>query len=154
MRDFVAAAEQLHFAHAAKTVGVSRATLIAAVKELEASHETPAMREKIRNNPELRETLREMKAARESNDEARMKELRQKIASEMGGAGGIAKGEAGHGEFIKKLAAILTPDQMQKLKAMREAKGEGRAAAGAGQSAAPDKTQKPDASKGVPNPFE
>jgi DNA-binding transcriptional LysR family regulator len=36
MRDFVAAAEQLHFAHAAKSVGVSRATLIASVKELEA----------------------------------------------------------------------------------------------------------------------
>jgi len=35
MRDFVAAAEQLHFAHAAKSVGVSRATLIASVKELE-----------------------------------------------------------------------------------------------------------------------
>jgi DNA-binding transcriptional LysR family regulator len=36
MRDFVAAAEQLHFAHAAKSVGVSRSTLIASVKELEA----------------------------------------------------------------------------------------------------------------------
>ncbi len=37
MRDFVAAAEQLHFAHAAKSVGVSRATLIAYVKELEST---------------------------------------------------------------------------------------------------------------------
>jgi DNA-binding transcriptional LysR family regulator len=37
MRDFLAAAEQLHFAHAAKSVGVSRATLIASVKELEAN---------------------------------------------------------------------------------------------------------------------
>ncbi len=36
MRDFLAAAEQLHFAHAAKSVGVSRSTLIASVKELEA----------------------------------------------------------------------------------------------------------------------
>jgi DNA-binding transcriptional LysR family regulator len=36
MRDFAAAAEQLNFAHAAKSVGVSRATLIASVKELEA----------------------------------------------------------------------------------------------------------------------
>ena len=36
MRDFVAAAEQLHFAHAARSVGVSRSTLIASVKELEA----------------------------------------------------------------------------------------------------------------------
>jgi DNA-binding transcriptional LysR family regulator len=36
MRDFIAAAEQLHFAHAARSVGVSRSTLIASVKELEA----------------------------------------------------------------------------------------------------------------------
>jgi DNA-binding transcriptional LysR family regulator len=36
MRDFVAAAEQLHFAHAARELGVSRATIIASVKELEA----------------------------------------------------------------------------------------------------------------------
>jgi DNA-binding transcriptional LysR family regulator len=36
MRDFLAAAEHLHFAHAAKSVGVSRSTLIASVKELEA----------------------------------------------------------------------------------------------------------------------
>jgi len=36
MRDFVAAAEELHFAHAAKSRGVSRATVIASVKELEA----------------------------------------------------------------------------------------------------------------------
>jgi DNA-binding transcriptional LysR family regulator len=36
IRHFVAAAEQLHFAHAATSVGVSRATLIASVKELEA----------------------------------------------------------------------------------------------------------------------
>jgi DNA-binding transcriptional LysR family regulator len=32
----MAAADELHFAHAARTVGVSRATLIASVKELEA----------------------------------------------------------------------------------------------------------------------
>ncbi|MEF2977609.1 LysR family transcriptional regulator [Subtercola sp. YIM 133946] len=33
---FMAAAEQLHFAHAARSQGVSRATLVASVKELEA----------------------------------------------------------------------------------------------------------------------
>jgi DNA-binding transcriptional LysR family regulator len=32
----MAAADELHFAHAARTAGVSRATLIASVKELEA----------------------------------------------------------------------------------------------------------------------
>ena len=32
----MAAADELHFAHAARAVGVSRATLIASVKELEA----------------------------------------------------------------------------------------------------------------------
>jgi DNA-binding transcriptional LysR family regulator len=36
MRHFIAAADELHFAHAARTVGVSRSTLIASVKELEA----------------------------------------------------------------------------------------------------------------------
>ena len=36
MRHFVAAAEQLHFAHAAKSVGVARSSLIASVKKLEA----------------------------------------------------------------------------------------------------------------------
>lgn len=36
MRHFMAAADELHFAHAAKTVGVARSTLIASVKELEA----------------------------------------------------------------------------------------------------------------------
>lgn len=35
-RHFMAAADQLHFAHAAKSEGVSRATLVASVKELEA----------------------------------------------------------------------------------------------------------------------
>ena len=36
MKHFVAAAEKLHFAHAASSLGVSRATVIASVKELEA----------------------------------------------------------------------------------------------------------------------
>jgi DNA-binding transcriptional LysR family regulator len=36
LRHFMAAAEQLHFAHAARSENVSRATLIASVKELEA----------------------------------------------------------------------------------------------------------------------
>lgn len=36
MKHFVAAATELHFAHAARTVGVSRTTMIASVKALEA----------------------------------------------------------------------------------------------------------------------
>jgi DNA-binding transcriptional LysR family regulator len=35
MRHFLAAADELHFAHAARNLGVSRATVIASVKELE-----------------------------------------------------------------------------------------------------------------------
>ena len=35
-RSFVAAGEDLHFAHAAKRVGVPRSTLIATIKQLEA----------------------------------------------------------------------------------------------------------------------
>lgn len=41
MRHFVAAAEQLNFAHAARDEGVSRPTLIASVKELEAELDYP-----------------------------------------------------------------------------------------------------------------
>ena len=36
IRHFVGAAEQLNFAHAARDAGVSRATLVASIKELEA----------------------------------------------------------------------------------------------------------------------
>ena len=36
MRHFVAAADELHFAHAARTAGVPRATLVSSVKKLEA----------------------------------------------------------------------------------------------------------------------
>jgi DNA-binding transcriptional LysR family regulator len=36
VRHFVAAAQQLHFAHAAKSVGISRASLVMSVKKLEA----------------------------------------------------------------------------------------------------------------------
>lgn len=36
LRYFVPAAEQLHFAHAAKSLGVPRSTLIASVRQLEA----------------------------------------------------------------------------------------------------------------------
>ncbi|MCU1481950.1 MAG: LysR family transcriptional regulator [Subtercola sp.] len=36
IRHFMAAADSLNFAHAARTEGVSRATLVASVKELEA----------------------------------------------------------------------------------------------------------------------
>ena len=41
MRHFVEAAEQLNFAHAARTQGVSRATLIASIKQLEAELDYP-----------------------------------------------------------------------------------------------------------------
>ena len=36
MRHFLVAADELHFAHAARELGISRATVIASVKELEA----------------------------------------------------------------------------------------------------------------------
>lgn len=135
--------------------------LQALVKDFTAGHDASGMREKAKNNPELRETLKEMKAAKDSGDEAKMKELRQKLMSETGGAAAGkdgAKGAgagAGHGEFIQKLAQILTPDQMQKLKDMREAGGGGAGGRGSKpDTSSTDKANKPDASKGVPKPFE
>jgi len=150
-----------HIIEARKELDLTEAQvtkLKALVKEFEASHDTGAIKDKIKNNPEMRETMREMKAAKESGDENRMKELRKKMLGEEGGKGGIAKGEGGHGDFIKKIAEILTPEQMQKMKAMREAKGDGPGGKlggkGKGDNAPTDKAQKPDATKGVPNPFE
>lgn len=136
-----------------------KTSLKALVKEFTAEHAgKEGMREKAKSNPEMMETLKELKAARESGDEAKLKELRQKLVAEGGGAGG--KGEGGRGEIIKKLAEILTPAQLKKLKELREANGGGgggrgeRGGKNKTESDSNDKTNKPDASKGVPNPFE
>ena len=41
VRHFIAAGKQLHFAHAARDLGISRATLVMSVKQLEAELEYP-----------------------------------------------------------------------------------------------------------------
>ncbi len=140
-----------HILDNAKELNLSddqKTKLQALVKEVAGSHDKGAMAEKIKNNPELRETFKEMKAAKEAGDEAKLKELRQKLMAGEGKAG-AGKGE-GHGEILQKLAQILTPEQMKKLKEMRES----RENKGSAASNSNDKASKPDASKGVPKVFE
>jgi len=57
------------------------------------------MRDKLKGNPETVEIMKEMKAAREAVDEAKMKELRQKLGGEVGKPGA---GEGPRGEIIQE----------------------------------------------------
>ncbi len=122
-----------------------------------AMRDPAAMREKLKEHPELREIMKELKAARDAGDEAKLKELREKLRAAQGPDAPAKPGEGGRGEIIQKLAQILTPDQMQKLRALREQSGgPGPRAGGPGGKApaADDKRAKPDASTGVPDPFD
>src|SRR5258708_2652813 len=61
----------------------------------ETGPESPAMREKMKDNPELLKITRELKEARESKDEAKLKELREKMREAMAKDGGPGKGAPG-----------------------------------------------------------
>ncbi|HLX63972.1 MAG TPA: hypothetical protein VKX17_22055 [Planctomycetota bacterium] len=118
-----------------------------------------AFREKLREHPEL---LKEMKEARDSGDETKIKEVRAKIAEKLGmkDAGGPAAAADGkRGEIIGKLAQILTPDQMQKLKEFRQERMANGAGAGRGNkndnsNSNSNSNNKPDTSKGAPSVFD
>lgn len=150
-----------HILDSAKELNLTedqKTKLQALAKEHAANRDPAAMKEKFKNNPAMMETLKEMKAARESGDEAKMKELRAKMMANGGGEGG-GKGENAHGEILQKLMQILTPEQMKKLKEMRENSGEHKGLERRGKEGkeaekGDDKSNKPDASKGVPVPFE
>lgn len=107
-------------------------------------------REKAMKDPETRELFKETMAARKSGDEEKLKQLQQKVREKMAAKGG---GEDLSSEFVK----ILQPDQLAKLKELREAEGGPRggkmAGGGGGKGAAPE-GKKPDASKGVPSIFD
>lgn len=114
-----------------------------------------AMREKLKDNPEL---AREMKEARQSGDQAKIKEAREKMREKMGANAPGAPAEGKRGEVMQKLTQILTPEQMKQVKEMREKNAQegggprrGKDGAGGGDA---NKGNKPDASKGVPNPFD
>ncbi len=146
-----------HILDAAKELNLTedqKTKLHALAKELGATHDPAAMKEKFKNNPAMLETLKEMKAARESGDETKLKELRAKLMASGGEGGG--KGEGAHGEIVQKLMQILTPEQMKKLKEMRENAGErkGIELRPTDSDKGNNKSNKPDASKGVPVPFE
>lgn len=145
-----------HILEASKELNLTedqKKKLHAIAKEFTAGHDFESIREKAKDNPELREVMKEMKAARDSGDEAKMKELREKFRSK---AGDGEKGRDGaKGGVLAKLKDILTPEQMMKLKEIREKNGEGRGGReGAGRDGDEEKRSKPDASKGVPDPFD
>ena len=116
-----------------------------------------AFREKLREHPEM---LKEMKEARDSGDETKIKETRQKIAEKLGvtNAGG-AGADGKRGEVIGKLAQILTPEQMQKLKEFRQERMADGARPGRGNksdssNSSSSGNNKPDTSKGAPSVFD
>ncbi len=129
-------------------------TKLEALAKATPAREPGAMREQMKEHPELRDTMKEMKAARESGDQAKVKELRAKIQTTIGAEpakDGTKPAEA-RAEAAAKIATILTPEQMKKLKELRESGAMGPAAKGPGAPA--ENKNKPDASKGVPDPFD
>jgi Spy/CpxP family protein refolding chaperone len=106
-------------------------------------------REKVMKDPENRELMKEVMAAKKSGDEEKLRELHQKVREKMNKGGG----EDMAGELFK----ILQPDQLAKLKELREAEGGprgGKMAGGKGGGGKAPEGQKPDASKGVPSLFD
>jgi len=106
-------------------------------------------REKIMKDPENRELMKEVAAARKNNDEEKMKELREKVREKMAKSGGE--------DIAADIFKILQPDQLAKLKELRESEGGGRgkmAAGGKGPGGKPAEGQKPDPNKGVPSLFD
>ena len=114
------------------------------------------MREKFKDNPEAQEIFKELKAARDSGDETKLKAAREKyraFALKNGaGDGKIAAGGAAKmGELREKLSAILNPEQLKQVKEILDA---ARSGAGAGAGGGTEKGQKPDTSKEAPKVFE
>ena len=113
------------------------------------------MREKLKEHPEL---AREMKEARDSGDEAKIKAAREKMREKLGPNAPGAAADGKPREIMQKLQQILTPDQMQKIREMREKNmQQGGGPRRGGKDAPPssgEKNNKPDPSKGVPELFE
>ena len=111
------------------------------------------LRESMRKDPDTRELFKELKEAREAKDEAKLKALREKVR-EM-----LAKKSGGE-SILAETMKILAPEQLKKLKELREAEGlgrgegmlggEGRAAA----KSADDPNRKPDNTKSAPKLYE
>lgn len=88
-------------------------------KALKTLHEkTKDSREKMMKSPEARANVEEMREARKSGDEEKMKELRQKVMAEM-----AKDPEHSPAANMAAIAKILTPDQLAKLRELREKEG-------------------------------
>lgn len=120
------------------------------------------MREKAKNDPAMREVMKEVREARQSGDEAKIAAAREKMREKMGtdGTPGAGKpGEAG-GDLREKLSKILNPDQMAKVKDIMESNrgkmkdGPGGGRPGRGGDSKEEKGQKPDSNKEPPKVFD
>lgn len=137
-----------------KELGLSeeqKTKIEALIKENAPAREN-AMRERMKDNPELAKEMREARG-----DPEKMKAVREKMREKMEKDG---PGEAKRGEGVAKIADILSREQMQKLREIREKQGGeggpgprrgGREGQRGGSS---NEGNKPDPSKGVPDPFD
>ena len=73
-------------------------------------------REKMRDDPDTRKLFTEVKEARKSGNEAKLQELQAKVREMM-------QKQTGGEPIMAELRNILTPQQLAKLKDLREAEG-------------------------------
>jgi len=100
-----------------------------------------ANREKAQQDPAMRELMQQMRQAKESGDQAKLEELKKQYGEKAGRPNMDGKRE--------KIAAILTPEQLQKLKEYMDAKRGDSPFDGA----RAEKGQKPDSNKAAPDVF-
>jgi Spy/CpxP family protein refolding chaperone len=88
-------------------------------KKIEALEEkSQKFRDKMKEDPDTRMLFKEVKEARQAGDEAKLHEIQKKIREHM-------QKQAGGEPPIAELKNILTPQQLIKLKELREAEGGG-----------------------------
>lgn len=128
-------------------------TKLEAIQKENAAKVGVDLREKFKDNPEARAIFKELKEARDSGDEAKLKTAREKyreFALKNSDGKAAAGGAAKMGELREKLAEILTPMQLKQVKEILDA---ARAKTG-GNGGGTEKGQKPDSSKEAPMVFE
>ena len=107
-------------------------------------------REKNMKDPENRELMKEVMAAKKSGDEEKLRQLQLKVREKMNKNGGE--------DLMSEVLKALQPEQLAKLKELRESEGGPRGGKMAGgKGGAGGKTpegQKPDPKKGVPSLFD
>lgn len=127
-------------------------------KELKALHEkTKDAREKMMKSPEARANMEEMREARKSGDEEKLKEMRQKMMAEM-----QKDPEHSPAANMGQIAKILNPEQLAKLRELREKEGrptmadmkERRKGERGEKAAEKAVANKPDPTRGVPSLYD